>query len=41
MGALNQTQIFYVTGESKDAAARSPVLEKLRQLKYEVSSVFV
>ena len=33
----NQTQIFYVSGDGKAAAARSPVLEKLRALDYEVS----
>ena len=32
----NQTQIFYVSGDGKAAAARSPVLEKLRKLDYEV-----
>jgi len=32
----NQTQIFYVTGDSKAAAARSPVLEKLKSVNYEV-----
>ena len=32
----NQTQIFYVTGDGKQAAAMSPVLEKLRSLDYEV-----
>lgn len=32
----NQTQIFYVSGDGKAAAARSPVLEKLRALDYEV-----
>ena len=32
----NQTQIFYVTGDGKQAAAMSPVLEKLRALDYEV-----
>uniref|UniRef100_A0A7S2SVX7 Histidine kinase/HSP90-like ATPase domain-containing protein n=1 Tax=Rhizochromulina marina TaxID=1034831 RepID=A0A7S2SVX7_9STRA len=32
----NQTQIFYVTGDGKAAAARSPVLERLNKLGYEV-----
>jgi len=31
-------QIFYVTGDSKDSAARSPVLERLKRLGLEVSS---
>ncbi len=33
---VNQTQVFYATGDSKAAAARSPVLEKLRKLNIEV-----
>jgi heat shock protein beta len=32
----NQTDIFYVSGDGKAAAARSPVLEKLRALEIEV-----
>jgi len=32
----DQKQIFYVTGETKTRALASPVLEKLRQLDYEV-----
>jgi len=32
----NQTDIFYVSGDGKAAAARSPVLEKLRALDLEV-----
>jgi len=32
----NQTDIFYVSGDGKAAAARSPVLEKLRALDVEV-----
>jgi len=34
--AENQTAIYYVTGDSKASAARSPVLEKLKALDIEV-----
>lgn len=32
----NQTKIFYVSGDGKDLASRSPVLEKLKDQNIEV-----
>lgn len=32
----NRTKILYISGDSKAAAAKSPVLEKLRKMDYEV-----
>ena len=35
----NQTQIYYITGESKDSVANSSFVERVRKRGYEVSVV--